>query len=173
MKTIKLHGHGFTDNFMRPVEWTLHSIDTITALILIAEEAEIFIPILRAQKIPAKVHLITYSALVMRKMLHSSDLKYFALLTLLDSHVVPYWLTIELGIFTGRLYIDFEECALLVEHINNGRPLDRGHAFFAKHILGEGEVMKPCHINGIVDGGVEEEGDEEDEWDGADGTELT
>ncbi|KAF2797566.1 hypothetical protein K505DRAFT_358267 [Melanomma pulvis-pyrius CBS 109.77] len=127
MRTIKTGKHGSIDNFLRPVEWILYSPSTSAALILIAEEAELLISKLRAQKRPAKVHLLTYSAPITKKMLHFSDLTYYALPTLPVGHAIPHWLTIELGIFAGRLYMGFEECAPLVEYIenfSNGKPSD-------------------------------------------------
>jgi hypothetical protein len=65
----------------------------------------------------AKVHLLVYSAPVTKKMLHFSALKYYALPALPHGHTIPRWLTIELGIFAGRLYMGFEECVTLREYI--------------------------------------------------------
>jgi hypothetical protein len=53
-------------------------------------------------------------------MLHFSALTYYALPRLPSGHVIPYWFTIELGIFAGRLYMGYEECAPLVEYIEHG-----------------------------------------------------
>lgn len=50
-------------------------------------------------------------------MLHFSRLNYYALPALPRGHVIPQRLTIELGIFAGRLYMEFDECAPLVEYI--------------------------------------------------------
>jgi hypothetical protein len=44
-------------------------------------------------------------------MLHFNDLKYYAVPTLPKSWKAPSWLKIELGIFAGRLYFEYEECA--------------------------------------------------------------
>jgi hypothetical protein len=44
---------------------------------------------------------------------------YYSVPTLPDGHVIPHWLTAELGIFAGRLYMRFDECAPLVEYIKN------------------------------------------------------
>ncbi|ORY15467.1 hypothetical protein BCR34DRAFT_642957 [Clohesyomyces aquaticus] len=119
MKTIEMGQTRSVDNFLRPVEWILYSRKTSTAIILISEEVEILIPRLRAQKKTAGVHLLTYSAPITKKMLHFSGLKYYALPALPVGHVIPPWLTIEVGIFAGRLYLDFDECAPLVEYIGN------------------------------------------------------
>ncbi|KAF1997703.1 hypothetical protein P154DRAFT_622249 [Amniculicola lignicola CBS 123094] len=117
MRTIEPAKHGLIDNFLRPVEWILYSPATSTALIVIAEEAEILISLLRAKTPFTKVHLLTYSAPVTKKMLHFSGLKYYALPALPRGHVIPHSLTIELGIFAGRLYMGFRECAPLKEYI--------------------------------------------------------
>jgi len=52
-------------------------------------------------------------------MLCFSSLTYYALPALPVGHTIPHWLTIELGIFAGRLYMGFEECAPLVEYMEN------------------------------------------------------
>jgi len=54
-------------------------------------------------------------------MLHFSALTYYALPALPGGHVIPHWLTIELGVFAGRLYLGFEECAPLMGYIENHR----------------------------------------------------
>jgi hypothetical protein len=87
--------------------------------VLIAEEVEFLIPQICNQNLPAKVHLLTYSAPITKKMLHFSAMVYYAVPTLPDGHVIPHWLTTELGIFAGRLYMRFDECAPLVEYIEN------------------------------------------------------
>lgn len=139
-------------------------------------------------------------------MLHFSALAYYALPTLPDSHDIPHWLTIELGFFAGRLYMDFDECAPLVQYIENtdnnerqshglgtnpisfllewlslrrkgqdivhipvgyvcqGRPLDRGHAFFVTQGVEDKGVIKAYHVDGNFDGMSEEEREEHDEW---------
>ena len=98
------------------MEWILYSPSTYTALVIISEEAEILITMLRAQKLPL-VHLLTYSAPVTRKMISFGALAYYALPALPVSHTIPPWLSIELGIFSGRLYMGFEECAPLIEYV--------------------------------------------------------
>ena len=84
---------------------------------MISEEAEILIPILRAQEHPT-VHLITYAAPVTKNMLHFSGLMYYVLPCLPDGYVAPDWLSIELGIFAGRLYMKFAECTLLMKYLH-------------------------------------------------------
>ncbi|KAH8725994.1 hypothetical protein GQ44DRAFT_771576 [Phaeosphaeriaceae sp. PMI808] len=119
MKTIKGGTHGIMDNFLRPVEWVLYCATTSTALVLVAEEAELLIFTLRAQKRPALVHLLVYSVPVTKKMLHFSALTYYSLPELPKGHVIPLWLRTELGMFAGQLYMTFEEFNSLKEYINH------------------------------------------------------
>ncbi|KAI9771414.1 MAG: hypothetical protein M1839_002804 [Geoglossum umbratile] len=92
----------------RQVNWILWSLVTEAALIIIPEEAEPLIPLLREVETPV-THLLTYSAPVTRKMLHFNDLQYYAVPSLPTGWRAPTWLTIELGIFAGRLYFEYEE----------------------------------------------------------------
>jgi len=92
----------------RPVNWILWSTLSETALILIPEEAELLIPYLRTAK-ESSTHLLTYAAPITRKMLIFNNLAYYAIPSLHEDWNAPRWLTIELGIFAGRLYFDFDE----------------------------------------------------------------
>ncbi|KAF2186028.1 hypothetical protein K469DRAFT_664515 [Zopfia rhizophila CBS 207.26] len=95
------------DNFLRPVQWILWSICSETALVIIPEEANLLIPILRQEL--ADTHLILYSAPVTRRMLHFNSLDFYAIPPLPAGFKAPTWLTIELGILSGRLYFEWEE----------------------------------------------------------------
>ena len=53
-------------------------------------------------------------------MQHFNGLSYYVLPSLPTSYTVPDWLSIELGIFAGRLYINFPECAPLKEYLRLG-----------------------------------------------------
>lgn len=55
------------------------------------------------------IHLITYAASVTRKMLHFNRLDYYSIPSLPTSWEAPTWLTIELGVFAGRLYFEYNE----------------------------------------------------------------
>jgi hypothetical protein len=77
-------------------------------LVIITEEAELLIPLLRSATKPA-THLVTYSAPITRDMAVFNDLAYYALPRLPTGHTPPTRLTIELGILAGRLYFNFEE----------------------------------------------------------------
>jgi len=50
-------------------------------------------------------------------MLHFNNLTFYAIPTLPDEWKAPTWLTIELGIFAGRLYFEFEEYAGLRKYL--------------------------------------------------------
>ncbi|TKA72247.1 hypothetical protein B0A49_06074 [Cryomyces minteri] len=96
------------DNFLRQVHWILWSALTETALVITEEEAECLIPLIQdSKRLPT--HLLTYAAPVTRKMLHFNDLSYYAIPALPTVWKPPGWLSIELGIFAGRLYFEFEE----------------------------------------------------------------
>ena len=100
----------------RPVEWILWNPSNETALIVIPEEAELLIPVIRAARKP-KVHLITYAAPVTKNMLHFNGLSYYVLPRLPAGYTAPEWFSIELGIFAGRLYISFPECTPLKKYL--------------------------------------------------------
>lgn len=81
---------------------------TNTALIIIPEEAELCLSLV--QDAPeALTHLLTYAAPVTRKMLHFNNLTFYAVPSLPTGWKPPPWLTIELGIFAGRLYFEYDE----------------------------------------------------------------
>lgn len=63
------------------------------------------------------VHLITYAAPVTKNMLHFNELSYYVVPRLPNGYTAPDWLSIELGIFAGRLYINFPECAPLTNYL--------------------------------------------------------
>ena len=71
---------------------------------------------IRAARKPM-VHLITYAAPVTKNMLHFNGLSYYVLPRLPDGYTAPDWLSIELGIFAGRLYFNFPERAPLANYL--------------------------------------------------------
>ncbi|RYP59008.1 hypothetical protein DL769_008717 [Monosporascus sp. CRB-8-3] len=109
--------HPPNDDFLRPVEWILWSRSSETALIIIPEEAELLIPVIRRAGQLAKVHLIAYAAPVTKSMIHFNDFLYYTIPRLPAGYTVPVWLSIELGIFAGRLYIEYRECAPLTRYL--------------------------------------------------------
>ncbi|TGO19500.1 hypothetical protein BTUL_0004g01400 [Botrytis tulipae] len=104
VKVIQAH-----DNFLRQVSWVLWSPITETALVVIPEETELLIPILRDCLAPA-CFLLTYAAPTTRKMLvNFNDLQYYAIPALSKDWVAPTWLLVQLGIFSGALYFEYSQ----------------------------------------------------------------
>ncbi|EXJ58525.1 hypothetical protein A1O7_05951 [Cladophialophora yegresii CBS 114405] len=98
------------DDFLRPVQWILWSMNTETAILVSPEEAEELIPLCR--EAPKQVvHLLSYASPVTQKMLQFNSLDYYAVPPLPLGWSAPMWLRIQVGIFAGRLYFPFEELA--------------------------------------------------------------
>ncbi|TGO40912.1 hypothetical protein BHYA_0029g00210 [Botrytis hyacinthi] len=116
MRTIELDSHRANDNFLRPVEWILWSPSNETALVVISEEVELLIPMIRTAKKPM-VHLIAYAAPITKSMQHFNGLSYYVLPSLPHGCKTPEWLSIEVGIFAGRLYINFTEYPPLSDYL--------------------------------------------------------
>ena len=98
------------------MEWILWNPSNETGIIVISEEAELSIDIIRSIESPT-VHLITYAAPVTKAMLHFNRFTYYALPRLPRGYTVPQWFAIELGIVAGRLYIDFVEYKTIMEFL--------------------------------------------------------
>ena len=92
-------------------------------MIIISEEAEILIPLIRSLKSPS-VHLIVYCIPVTKHMLKFSRLSYYALPPVSKYHAVSDWLAIKIGIFSGRLYFHYEEVASINEYLGFGDAID-------------------------------------------------
>ena len=92
----------------RPINWILWSNLPKKAMVIIPEEVELVIPLIREVK-ENFTHLLTYAAPVTRKMLQFNNLGYYAIPAMPTGWEPPAWLTIELGIIAGRLYFAFEE----------------------------------------------------------------
>ena len=90
----------------RPVSWILWSTQTQDALVIIPEEAEELIPIIRTISAP-RVTLIRYTAAFTKRMLNSNGFDCYALPSLAADWTPPSWLPLELGILAGRLYFEF------------------------------------------------------------------
>ncbi|EEP82369.1 conserved hypothetical protein [Uncinocarpus reesii 1704] len=116
LRTVKMRPGERNDSFMRPVNWILWGIQSKLALVIMPEEAEALIPILRAETAPL-VHLLTYSAPVTKRMLHFNCLSYYSIPPLPADWTPPPWLAFELGIFSGRLYFDFPEYDFLLNSL--------------------------------------------------------
>ncbi|KAF1936190.1 hypothetical protein EJ02DRAFT_481790 [Clathrospora elynae] len=101
---------GPNDNFLRPCHWILWSSTTKVGIVVSPEEADLLIPILRGANIEAPIcHLIVYAAPITLHMLQFNTLDYYAIPPLSSKFKSPTWLKVELGIFAGRLYFEWDE----------------------------------------------------------------
>ncbi|KAI0854775.1 hypothetical protein F4860DRAFT_84991 [Xylaria cubensis] len=105
------------NNFLRPVEWIVWSPKTETALIVIPEEAEDIMEFLHGRKGKSCVHLIAYAAPVTKAMLHFNRLEFYSFPELPKNHSIPERIRIELGILSGRLYVDRSEWEVLTKYV--------------------------------------------------------
>ncbi|KAF9870445.1 hypothetical protein CkaCkLH20_12112 [Colletotrichum karsti] len=110
-RTIKLTFDLTNDNFLRNVNWILWSQSSEIAVIIIPEEAEMLLPLMRSKAFRPATHLLTYSAPVTRKMLHFGELNFYSIPLLPEDWKAPMWLKIELGLYAGRLYFEWDEYA--------------------------------------------------------------
>lgn len=85
-------------------------------MIVSPEETESLIPLVREAN-ESRMHLLAYAAPVTRRMLHFNDLSYYAMPVLPTGWQAPTWLKIELGIFAGRLYFEYNEYSDLREYL--------------------------------------------------------
>ncbi|KAK6495019.1 hypothetical protein TWF481_003047 [Arthrobotrys musiformis] len=108
----------FNDNFQRPVNWILLGTATNIAIIVTPEEAEYLIPHVNNKTRDSPVHLVTYAAPITRKMVQFDSLKFLAIPPLPESWSPPAKLSVELGIFAGRLYFAFEHSADIKDYLD-------------------------------------------------------
>ncbi|GKU06108.1 unnamed protein product [Fusarium langsethiae] len=113
-KIIASKGYGISFEVMRPVEWILWSPLTETAVIVIPEEAELLLTMLRNPSKAPLVSLLTYAAPVTKTMWRFNTLEYFAIPMQFNTSSFPPWLPIEIGVLAGRLYFSYSEYAHLV-----------------------------------------------------------
>jgi hypothetical protein len=90
---------------------------TDTALVIIPEEAEVLIPIIRSME-TACVHLILYAAPFTKRMLQFNRLNFYAIPCLPEGWDAPLWLRFEIGILAGRLYFELDEYEDLLERLH-------------------------------------------------------
>ena len=86
------------------------------AIIIIPEEAEDMIPLIRSLK-QAPTHLLMYAAPVTRKMVHLSELSYYSVPALPRDWTAPTSLKIEIAILAGALYFPYEDYAPLCAYL--------------------------------------------------------
>lgn len=92
---------------------------TENAVVVIPEEAEIIIPLLRETS-DNGVYLITYSAPLTRAMIHFNDFSYYSIPPLPTAWKAPDWLKMELGILAGRVYFEFDEYSNICDFLEDG-----------------------------------------------------
>lgn len=116
------------DDYIRPSHWILWSSISHQALMVSPEEADELLPIVRDSQLfqaSGKVYLIAYAAPVTRRMLHFNQLDYYATPSLPTDFQAPVWLRVELGLFAGRLYIEWDEYYELLGYLGLGEDLSQ------------------------------------------------
>ncbi|KAJ4298924.1 hypothetical protein N0V90_004167 [Kalmusia sp. IMI 367209] len=143
IRTVKLVEPN--DNFLRPCQWILWNLAAGKALVVSPEEADLVLPLLRRfrhnDSSIGRTHLIVYSAPITRRMLHFNNLSYHATPPLPPESKVPTWLKIELGIFSGRLYFEWNEYKELLAYL--GVKASVGHEDFLGDLARDTFVKKP------------------------------
>ncbi|KAF5716816.1 hypothetical protein FMUND_6112 [Fusarium mundagurra] len=107
-RTVQTRKAETSRHLMRPVEWVLWRPDIETALVVIPEEAELLLPILRRIHAPM-TFLLTYTSPITRSLLEVGYLAYYPVPTPKKELVIPSWLNIEIGLMAGRLYLPYDE----------------------------------------------------------------
>lgn len=111
------------DSFLRPCHWLLLDRMGRNAILVSPEEANSLIPILQHLGVDKTAcHLIVYNAPITRRMLQFNDLNYYAIPPLPEGFKAPMWLKVELGIFAGRLYFDWNEYEHLSSYLGSHGP---------------------------------------------------
>lgn len=98
------------------MNWVIFSVLTDVAVIVIPEEAEKLLRLLRGVE-NSPTHLLAYAAPVTRKMLHFNNFTYYSVPPLPKDWEAPIWFRIELGIFAGRLYFPYLEYPYLLQYL--------------------------------------------------------
>ncbi|KLO86343.1 Uncharacterized protein LW93_11117 [Fusarium fujikuroi] len=107
-RTVQTQKAEVSRHIMRPVEWVLWRPDIETALVVIPEEAELLLPILRRIQTPM-TFLLTYTSPCTRSLLEVGTLAYYPVPTPKNELVIPSWLSIEIGLMAGRLYLPYDQ----------------------------------------------------------------
>jgi len=133
------------DHYTRPSQWVLWSSLSEKALVVSHEEANDLIPLLRgSSRFGAQLghtHLIVYSAPVTRRTLHFNKLDFYAIPPLPKDFQAPNWLKIEMGIFSGKLYYDWDEYYGLLGYL--GRTPNFSSRCEAPSVARQAFVKKP------------------------------
>ncbi|CCU82053.1 hypothetical protein BGHDH14_bgh02786 [Blumeria hordei DH14] len=114
-KTVQLVSHNRADHLYRPVHWILWSPHNKVAMVIIPEELELIMPLLRDGR--SVVHLLSYAAPLTKEMLSFNDMNNLVVPPLPTTWEAPIWLRIELGILSGRLYFDSFEYTDILDYL--------------------------------------------------------
>ncbi|OAA53143.1 hypothetical protein ISF_08984 [Cordyceps fumosorosea ARSEF 2679] len=123
-RTVAADATGEGPDIVRPVHWILWNPSSETALIIIPEEADAVIPLLRATS-PPRVWLLAYATPVTKSMHAFHCLAYLTEPRWPLVRELPAWLGVEVGIISGRLYFPYAEYGPLLEWL--GLPDAGGH----------------------------------------------
>ncbi|KAF4435229.1 very large low complexity [Fusarium acutatum] len=148
VQTWKAHD---SRRLMRPVEWVLWRPGIEIALIVIPEEAELLLPKLRRIPTPT-TFLLTYTSPFTRSLLEVGTLSYYPVPTPKKELVIPSWLSIEIGLMAGRLYIPYDQymqlrsCLIFDERAEASVIKDDAHRS-RKHILPNFGILNPQSLS--------------------------
>ncbi|KAI9901102.1 hypothetical protein N3K66_002919 [Trichothecium roseum] len=109
---------------LRPVEWVLWCPEEEIAIVVIPEEAERLIPVLRNEESP-RVWLLSYAPAVTKAMQPLSSTPYCFVPPRNTHEPLPTWLSVELNVFAGGLHFRYEEYKPLLSWLgvdDNGSP---------------------------------------------------
>ncbi|KAI7763782.1 hypothetical protein LZL87_014121 [Fusarium oxysporum] len=107
-RTVQNRKSDASRRLMRPVEWVLWRPAIEIALIVIPEEAELLLPKLRRIQTPT-TFLLTYTSPSTRSLLEVGTLAYYPVPTPKKELAIPSWLSIEIGLMAGRLYLPYDQ----------------------------------------------------------------
>ncbi|KAF4502839.1 very large low complexity [Fusarium agapanthi] len=150
-RTVQTQKAEVSRGLMRPVEWVLWRPDIQTALVVIPEEAELLLPILRRIRTPT-TFLLTYTPPFTRSLLEVGTLAYYPVPTPKNELVIPSWLSIEIGIMAGRLYLPYDQytqlrsCLKVDERVEPSVIMDDAHRS-RKHILPNFGILSPQSLS--------------------------
>ena len=125
VSTLKLATMNHANSLVqRPVNWVLWSPRAETAVVIIPEEAEALMPMMRDDSIEKGTHLLIYAAPNTRRMLHFDKFDYYSMPPLPSDWEAPLQLRLELGVYAGRLYFSWSEYEDLCKFlgVENGTP---------------------------------------------------
>ncbi|KAK1833011.1 hypothetical protein QBC39DRAFT_381058 [Podospora conica] len=137
LRTVKYCMESLRDSFLRPVSWVLWNEAKQEAVVLIPEEAECVMQMMRAKSTHPQIFLISYASPVTKRMLVFNDLRFYSMPSLPANWQAPTWLKMELGILAGRLYFEWDEYRELCDFLAIGAG-DEAMLYEEDGIVGEG-----------------------------------